>query len=510
MSGIMLKNFLEAKQIACIRKTPAYLILYLANNFFLTKYFQLKNNFNVCFFLCLLFYLILFFLSYALPLFHDNILFSSKIPDHFFQNGLLSFPLPVKIDPGYGPIWAWYICLGWQVLGKSLWVNHLLCLPILVAAAWFYLKVTAYFLPNAYWWIAAVLLCLEPTYLTQSTMASADVFIVMGFMGGLYSIIYNKKCLLILLSILLALISVRGALLVFVIFINQLVFHYYQHKKIQIRLILPYLVPASFFIGWMLFHYHQTGYLLVRAGSPWEHHHQLAGVKTIIKNIIFSGWIFFDFGRVFLFIPTFLSLLFLLWKRKNILPKTKILLHWCLWPIVFIGIILCLRTNPIIHRYFMVGFLLIAILSVHLLANHLAKKHLNFIFTIIFAGLISGHFWMYPDAISQSWGGSLAHLPYYKLRSEMMNYLEAENINFDEVTTSFPMFNSSYYTDFTNSKKQFKVLHKHKTEESNYIIYSNVFNDFTTEDINLLKSESFVLQKNMKKRGVKMQLYMRR
>jgi len=483
-------------------------MLYLTYNF-LIKHFQLKNSFNICFALCVLFYCLLFFLSYDLPLFHDNILFSSKIPDHFYQNGFLSFPLPVKIDPGYGPLWAWYICLGWQALGKSLWVNHLLCLPILIAVAWFYLKVASYFLPNTYWWIAAVLLCLEPTYLTQSTVASPDVLVVMGFMGGLYSIIYNKKWLLVLLGVLLAITSVRGAILVFVLFINQLVFYYYQHKKISIKLILPYLIPAIFFISWALLHYRQTGYLLVRGNSPWAHHHQLAGIKTIIKNIIFSGWIFFDFGRLFLFIPTFLLLLFLWWKRKDILPRTKILLYWCLWTLVFIGVILCIRTNPIIHRYFMVCFLLISILAVHFFSIHFTKKRVHFMFIIVFVGFISGHFWIYPDRISQSWDGSLAHLPYYKLRSEMIGYLEQENINFDEVITSFPMFNSSYYTDFTNNKKQFKVLHKHKTEESDYIIYSNVFNDFNTKDINLLKSESYVLKKNMKSGGVKMQLYSR-
>lgn len=469
----------------------------------------MKNSFNLCFAVCTLFYLLLFFLSCQLPLFHDNILFSSKIPDHFYQNGYLAFPLPLKIDPGYGPLWAWYITLGWQLLGKSLWANHLLCLPVLVAAAWFYLKVASWFLPNNYLWIAVVLLFLEPTFLTQSVMASPDVFLVMGFLGGLYSIIYNKNYLLVLLSILLALTSVRGAMLVFVLFLNQLVFQYYQLKKISIKLILPYLIPATFFIGWMLLHYQQTGYLLVREGSPWANHHELANLKKIIKNIIFSGWIFFDFGRMFLFVPTFLLLLLLGWKRKSILPKTKVLLHWCFWPVIFIGLILCLRTNPIIHRYFMVCFLLISILAVHLFAIYLTKKQLKLIYPIIFVGLISGHFWIYPNTISQSWDGSLAHLPYYKLRTEMMDYLAQENINFDEVITSFPMFNSRYYTDFTANKNQFKVLNKHKKEASKYLIYSNVFNDFGEEDINLLSSENFVLQKNLKAYGVKMQLYRR-
>jgi len=469
----------------------------------------LKNSYNICFALCSLFYLLLFFLSYQLPLFYDNILFSSKIPDHFYQNGFLSFPLPTNIDTGYGPLWSWYIALGWKILGKSLWVNHLLCLPLLITTAWFYLKVASYFLSNDNLWIATVLLLLEPTYLAQSTMASIDALVVMGFMGGLYSIIYNKKWLLVLLSILLAMTSVRGVVLVFVLFVNQLVFQYYQHQKIHTKLILPYLIPASFFIIWILIHYKQTGYLLVREDSPWATHHQLAGFKQMLNNLKYIVWMLLDFGRLFLHLPLFLLVIFIIWKRKSFHTKTKILLHWCIWPLLLLTIILCIRTNPILHRYFMVYFLLISILAVCFFTKHLKKKQFNFIFILVFVGLISGHFWIYPDRITQGWDASLAHLPYFKLRSEMMDYINQENINYNEVATGFPMYNSYYHTNLIKNKNQFNPLHKRKLLESNYIIYTNVCNDFSVADMQLLNSEKFSLEKTMKAYGIKMQLYRR-
>lgn len=452
----------------------------------------------------------MFFLGYQLPLFHDNILFSSKIPDHFYQNGFFAFPLPANIDTGYGPLWGWYIALGWQILGKSLWVNHLLCLPVLIATAWFYLKVASCFLQNTYLWIATVLLLLEPTYLAQSTMASLDILVVMGFMGGLYSIIYNKKYLLILLSILLAMISVRGAIFVFALFINQLVFNYYKYKKIEAKLILPYLIPASFFILWVLLHYKQTGYLLVREGSPWAGHHQLANFKQLAKNIVYIAWMLLDFGRLFLFFPLLLLLLFLMWKHKIFHTKTKILLHWILWSTFLLAIILCIRTNPILHRYFMVSFLLISILAVHLFTNHLKKNQFTFGFILVFAVLTSGHFWIYPDRISQGWDASLAHLPYFKLRNEMMDYIRLENITQNEVTTGFPMYNSYYHTNLIEDKNKFTPLSKRKLTESSYIVYSNIFNDFDDNDLKQLKSKNFVLEKSKKQLGVKMQLYRRK
>lgn len=469
----------------------------------------MKNSFNICFALCLLFYLLLFLFSYQLPLFYDNILFSSKIPDHFFRNGFFALPLPVSIDTGYGPLWAWYITAGWQILGKSLWVNHLLCLPILIASAWFYLKVAAYFISNSYLWVAMLLLWLEPTYLAQSTMASPDVLVVMGFIGSLYSIIYDKKYLLILLTIILAMLSVRGAILVFLLFINQLIFNYHQHQKIQLKLILPYLFSAAFFILWAVLHYQQTGYLLIREGSPWAAHHKLASISQMLNNVKFVVWLVLDFGRVILFGFIFFMLFFVIWKRKTIQLKTKILLYWCVCPLALLGFILCLRTNPLMHRYFMVCFLLTSILAVHLFSNHLTKKKNFFIFAIVVVSLISGHFWIYPDRITQGWDASLAHIPYFKLRKEMMDFLDDTNINYNLVATGFPIYNSSYYTNFSNNKNQF-ALHQRKFNQSTYLLYSNVCNDFSVEEIALLKSEKFVLQKSLVKRGVKMQLYKRR
>jgi len=470
----------------------------------------LINRFNTCFTLSALFYLLLFFLSAQLPLFHDNILFSSKIPDHFFQNGFFAFPLPANIDTGYGPVWSWYISAGWHFFGKSLWVNHLLCLPVLIAAAWFYLKIAIYFLTPQYLWVALVLLFLEPTYLAQSTMASLDVFVVMAFLGGLYSIIHNKKYLLILLCIMLAMLSVRGAILVFVLFINQFIFNYYQHQKIHLKLILPYLIPAAFFMFWLLLHFQQTGFFLVREGSSWAEHHHLANFKQLLNNFKYTVWIFLDFGRLFLQIPFFLIWFILIWKRKTIKPNAKVLLWWCFWPAILLTVVLCVRTNPILHRYFIVCFLLISITAVYFLSNYLKKKHFNFLLVIVFAGLISGHFWIYPDRLAQGWDASLAHLPYYKLRSKMIAHLTKKNIDYSKVTASFPMYNSTYYTDFTDNKNKYLVLHKSKLLESEYVIYSNVCNDFSVEDINLLRSKKFVLQKALEAKGVKMELYKRR
>jgi len=144
----------------------------------LAKIKNLKPNFKLYFTCLCIFYSLLFFLCKDIPFFQDNILFSTKIPMHFYESGFFNFPLPANIDVGYPPLWAWLVALSWKILGQELWVGHLLCLPIFIATVWFYLKIAAYFLPEKHLWFSALFLIIEPTLLAQSTMVGPDVFMV--------------------------------------------------------------------------------------------------------------------------------------------------------------------------------------------------------------------------------------------------------------------------------------------------------------------------------------------
>ena len=50
---------------------------------------------------------------------------------------------------------------------------------------------------------------------------------------------------------------------------------------------------------------------------------------------------------------------------------------------------------------------------------------------LLLAGLISGNLWIYPRNIAQGWDATLAHVPYYNLRIEAINYLDKNNIEID-------------------------------------------------------------------------------
>lgn len=431
---------------------------------------------------------------------------------HFFESGFFNFPLPANIDAGYPPLWAWLVALSWKVLGQQLWVGHLLCLPILIVTAWFYLKIAAYFLAEKHLWFAALFLILEPTYLAQSTMVGPDVFMIMAFMGGLYSIIYNKPYLLILMTVLLSMTSIRGVIFTFILFVNQVVFIYYDKNKLNWKIILPYTIPAILFFSWMFFHYQTTGFLLVTDQSPWGSHHRLASFKNIGINGVFTIWRFIDFGRISVY-AFLLFLLTMAWfKSKRFIPENKILAWWSFGSLFILLFILIIRTNPILHRYFISYFLLHGLYLGVLLFKDRINAIKKGMVVIIALALLSGHLWVYPnkDLLTQGWDASLAHIPYFSLRQQMIDYIEKEGIVYEEITTAFPNINGTYYSNLSKQTWNFIPKHKLALQQSTYVIESNIMNDFLEDELQLLRSDQFQLIQSFQKMRIYMNLYKRK
>jgi len=454
------------------------------------------------------FYFLLFLFCKDFPFFQDNILFSAKIPYHFYENGFFDFPLPVNIDTGYPPLWSWLVKLSWTIFDQQLWVGHFICLPILIATAWFYLKIAKYFLLEKHLWLAALFLIIEPTYLAQSTMVGPDIFMVMAFMGSLYGIIYHINGVLILMTILLSMTSVRGAVFVFILFLSHLIFQFFERKSLNWKIILLYVPSAILFLSWMAFHYQSTGALLVRDGSPWKSHHQLANLKMVLVNSIITIWRFVDFGRIVLYGV----LVFLIIKNwKSLQYKIKILLAWAFIPLLILVVVLCIRTNPILHRYFMVYFLLHSLLTIVLLVQSFSSVRKNIALALMAISLIFGHFWIYPnkDIMVQGWDASLAHLPYFELREQMLNFINEENIPANQILTAFPNVNGTYYSNLSKEPWNFKSKHQISQQSWQYVMESNVMNDFMDDELEYLQSKRFQLVQSYSKGGVYMNLYKR-
>ena len=129
--------------------------------------------------------------------------------------------------------------------------------------------------------------------------------------------------------------------------------------------------------------------------------------------------------------------------------------------------------NLLAHRYFMPLNITFSFLTATVLFSDMTSKKTKYILTFLwFTILISGNFWKYPPKIAQGWDSTLAHLPYYNLRHEAIEYLDQHNINFKEVGSFFPNVASFDKLDLNNDNRNFNNFDKKMT----YVFYSNVYN----------------------------------
>ena len=121
------------------------------------------------------------------------------------------------------------------------------------------------------------------------------------------------------------------------------------------------------------------------------------------------------------------------------------------------------------HRYFIASYLAFALLAFVLLQKFRNKK---IVYSAMLGSLMLGNFLVYPDDIAQGWDASLAHLPYWKLRKNAIEYLEKNQIPISETATFFPNFGSIDGVELNGDQRAFACFQG--TED--YVLYSNVFN----------------------------------
>jgi len=166
--------------------------------------------------------------------------------------------------------------------------------------------------------------------------------------------------------------------------------------------------------------------------------------------------------------------------------------------------VLGLYKNLTGHRYLLPVYILLALTGCYCLFEITEKHMIKTVFaTLMIAGLLSGNFWVYPDKISQGWDASLAYLPYPPLRKEMINYMKENSIPFSETGSGFPNLAALDYIDLNGSKESFATKN---LKTNKYIFWSNIFNDFSDDEIDRLRKEWIIIKEN-KCMNVKVVLY---
>lgn len=423
-------------------------------------------------------------ISLQTGIFWDNITFISRAGNWLYENGLCAwFSLPDSIDSGHPLLPAMWCVMIWKIFGKSLLITHLSLVIFIFITLYFLWRVVEFLFSDLRLRIIAfVIAAADATLLSQLILIGPEVFLLAFFMMALYSILYKKELLLSISLALLGIVSLRGMMLCLGLFFTDLILHKDQWN---IKHFIPYLIgalPACIFLALRLIF---KGWIISNPLHPWGSAFEFDSVGDFFSNfgwnILVLGFRYVDLGRIFIWI----LLLIMIGKNYKQLsqPRNRQLIILAFVPTSIVLILSLIICNPIGHRYFTISFIFVSLLAISLLEN---KKIYKFGWMTILICLLAGNFIVYPENISQNWDASLAHLPYWKVRTKTLAQMEEQGIDITKTATFFPALESLDNIDFNGDKRAFLSFDEENLPT--YVLYSSV-NNLENQTLQILHTQ---------------------
>ena len=433
----------------------------------------------------------LFVVTSQVPFFWDTLTQSSKWAHWYFEGSFQQFLLPPELDAGHPPFFAIYLALIWTLLGKSLWISHLAVLPFILGIVWQLARLVRTFFPKSnHFWILLLVIS-DATFLAQSTLVSSDLVLTFGFLLAFNGLLEQKRGQVIFGSLLTGLVSIRGIFAIaalFLFIIARFYFNSTSTRRMPLQSSLLGLLPAILVLClYYVWHYVQTGWLISTPGEAWSGHRTFVSIPQIIRNAGILAWRLLDFGRIGVWLALLAGLIGANWRTLFRDEKIRDLVLLAFSFLIAFAPAFLLISNPVAHRYLMPLYFLVALLAAYLLKTKYGHKPLlKWGLLLVVLIQVSGHFWVYPRRIAQGWDASYAYLPYFKLREKMINYIDSQAIPWEKIGTEFPNIGPMKYIDLNDQEAGFVAKN---LDTQSYILYSNVFNDFSDEELNRLESE---------------------
>lgn len=376
-----------------------------------------------------------------------------------------------------------YLAAWWKIFGKNLPASHFAMLPFLLGIVWQLHRLVKYFIEPTYFHLVLLLLLVDPTLLAQSTLVSPDIVLVFFFFWALNCILHKQRVKLAVALLFLSLISTRGMIQVGVLLVaNVLCAVVLFRERLStakiINILPPFLPTIALMILWQLHLYLNVGWI---GYAPASRMYQVTDWLGFVRNVVILGWRFVDFGRIVVWVIGIVVLW--LTVRRRAITREGVFLALCFLATVALMSPLLFYTNPIGHRYYLPSYLLFALLVYHQLSR-LKPALMRPLGMLTIVVLLTGNLLVYPEKIAQGWDASLAHLPYYQARAEMIEFIRARKLDISQIGTAFPNTWSFKYTDLVEDTTKFREKNLARDQ---YVLYSNVFNSFTDEEIDELQ-----------------------
>lgn len=409
------------------------------------------------------------------PFYWDNVVQISVPANFYYETNFNHFYVPDMIATGHQTFVGMLFAGVWMVFGRTLLVSHLLMLPFVFGFLFQLNKlllnlaikqqITRIFI--------LVFILVDATILAQLSGLTFEVIQLFFFLLAVNAIIEKRKFLLLIAFILLAQTSLRGTISAGGIMGFQFLYDYFNKTKFSYKTYLVYLPGlVSIVLFLVLFKVHKGWVIANTVSNNWKESGELASFTEIARNIGVFGWRLIDFGRVFIFILfaglTWVSLKN--WKFRDKTIQTLFLIAITQF-ILFFAIVIIFR-NPFGHRYLIPIMIPIIVVTVYWISTYFRRPMLWL--SLAFITLASGHFWLYPEKVSQGWDATTLHWNFFEVSDEMENYLDQTHIDRTKIGTFFPHY--KLMKNYHLKPKETISYQKATEHETEYIIYSNTFN----------------------------------
>jgi len=444
---------------------------------------KIEYKSNIIFFsLIVLVYTLLTFLSANHGYFWDTIQQISKEAHWYFQTGFSSLLMPPQgsgsavVATGYHPpLMGIMTAALWKVFGYRLWVSHVfsfLWAIVLLFNSW--KIITNLFSERNAGWVLLIVL-LEPTLLAQFSIASPDFILFTAFIISLRAVLENKPWLLSVGIFFLCGINMRGIFAGAALFLANGYFNYLQEPKSWnirgiFKMALPYLPTFVLLAAYFIYYFRANGWFFPDSAETGHYSLPTEPVR-VVKHLAEFGLRSVENGRIVVWLVGIYVAVNLLKARKTLSNEYKaMLLLFSLLTGLYL-VFVFITQMPFSARYFMPQFFLLTLLALLGARNLLCHKKVMTVFIVILCFELTGHCWIYPDRIAKSWDCTLAHWPYYELRTKCFEYIDGQKFDYKEVSAGFCLYGNRRFVELGNIDKIVGTR-----PDNRYFIYSNISN----------------------------------
>lgn len=474
---------------------------------------QLQNKNTIWLFVAALIYGVVAAITLNNCYFWDNIQQISTEAHWFYWTDFRSLIIsPNTVDgitaTGYHPpLMGLMTALLWKILGYKLWVSHVFIVLWSVILFYNVWKLVKHFIDARFKGIVFAIILLESTVLTQFSVASPDFILLTAFVIAVRAILERKKLLLALGIFFLCAINMRGVFAGIIVFVAH---NYYEYLlsdrmlriKTFFQTLLPYIPTILILSLYYVFYFLKNGWFIDNTES--YHYAFPVSVSVVIKHAAEFVLRTMENGRFIVWLIGFYAL-FKIFKTKQIQNASlQFILVTFLLLLGMYVLFIFITQMPFGSRYFMPQFLLLTLIAAHFIV-HSKMKRKYLIFSLILFFELTGHFWIYPDKIAKPWDATLAHIPFYELRKECLEYIDSQNINYEDVAGGFCIYGDRRIIELQDLKQVISSNPKNRK----YFIHSNISNNEDSFVAELKDNKKWQSIKHFRKGWVYITLYSR-